>query len=56
MDSQQAVRKDVVRALVNAHRGRYPIVAVAQVERVLKPTDAEREAAQEAITGSRPVG
>jgi hypothetical protein len=56
MSSEQQVRKDVVRALIKAHNGKYPIIAVAQVEGTLKPTEAERAAAQEAIAPPRPVG
>lgn len=56
MVNEEPVRKDVVRALINAHQGKYPIISVAQVERTLKPTEAERAAAQEAIARPRPVG
>jgi formaldehyde-activating enzyme involved in methanogenesis len=55
MSNEQPVRKSVVRALINAHNGKYPIVAVAQVEVSMKPTEAERAAAQEAIARPRPV-
>ena len=55
MNNQQPVRKHVVRALINAHNGRYPIVAVAQVEASMKPTEVERAAAQDAIEHRRAV-
>jgi hypothetical protein len=54
MSSQEPVRKNVVRALVNAHRARNPIIAVAQVEASMSPTEAERAAAQEVLAPPHP--
>jgi hypothetical protein len=51
---EQPVRKAVVRALIKAHESRNPILRVSQVEARMKPTDAERAEAQEALASLGP--